>query len=70
MAELDFSFVTWQFVQDYLLKGLYFTLFLTSVATIGGIFFGTILALMRLSGTKFLEYQPPSTSMACAPFPW
>ena len=55
MAELDFSFVTWQFVQDYLLKGLYFTLFLTSVATIGGIFFGTILALMRLSGTKFLE---------------
>ena len=55
MAELDFSFVTWQFVQDYLLKGLYFTLFLTSVATIGGIFFGTILALMRLSGTKWLE---------------
>ena len=55
MAELDFSFVTWQFVQDYQLKGLYFTLFLTSVATIGGIFFGTILALMRLSGTKWLE---------------
>ena len=55
MAALDFSFVTWQFVQDYLLKGLYFTLFLTTVATIGGIFFGTILALMRLSGTKWLE---------------
>ncbi len=33
MAALDFSFVTWQFVQDYLLKGLYFTLFLTTVAT-------------------------------------
>lgn len=55
MAALDFSFVTWQFVQDYLLKGLYFTLFLTTVATIGGIFFGTILALMRLSGSKWLE---------------
>ena len=55
MAALDFSFLSWQYVQDYLLKGLYFTLFLTLVATVGGIFFGTILALMRLSGQKWLE---------------
>ncbi len=55
MAALDFGFFTWQFVQDYLLKGLYFTVFLTVLATLGGIFFGTILALMRLSGVKLLE---------------
>ena len=54
MGVLDFSFFTLQVFQDYVLKGLYFSLTLTAVATLGGIFFGTVLALMRLSGTKAL----------------
>jgi glutamate/aspartate transport system permease protein len=37
------------------LKGLLFSVELTLVATIGGIVFGTVLALMRLSGNKVLE---------------
>ena len=51
----DFSFFTWELVQSYILKGLYFSVLLTIIATVGGIFFGTILALMRLSGKKWLE---------------
>jgi glutamate/aspartate transport system permease protein len=38
------------------LKGLLFSVELTLVATIGGIVFGTVLALMRLSGKKALEW--------------
>ena len=38
-----------------MLKGLYFSLTLTVIATLGGIFFGTLLALMRLSGKKWLD---------------
>ena len=52
---LDFSFYTWDLISSYVLKGLYFSLFLTVVATLGGLFFGTILALMRLSGKKWLD---------------
>jgi len=52
---LDFSFYNWSVVSGFLLKGLYFSLFLTVVATLGGIFFGTLLALMRLSGRKWLD---------------
>ena len=52
---LDFSFYTWDLIASYVLKGLYFSLFLTVVATLGGLFFGTILALMRLSGKKWLD---------------
>ena len=52
---LDFSFYTWDLITSYVLKGLYFSLFLTVVATLGGLFFGTILALMRLSGKKWLD---------------
>ena len=51
---LDFSFYNWDLVQNLVLKGLYFSLMLTVVATLGGIFFGTVLALMRLSGKKWL----------------
>lgn len=51
---LDFSLLNWTLIQDFILKGLYFSLMLTLVATLGGIFFGTILALMRLSGKKWL----------------
>lgn len=52
---LDWSFFTWAIIQDYVLKGLYFSVQLTVIATIGGIFFGTLLAMMRLSGNKWLE---------------
>jgi glutamate/aspartate transport system permease protein len=55
MAALDFSFFTWEVFRGYVLGGLYFSLALTVVATAGGIFFGTLLALMRLSGIKALE---------------
>ena len=52
---LDFSVFTWDVFKGYVLSGLYFSFILTAVATAGGIFFGTILAMMRLSGIKALE---------------
>ena len=55
LANLDFSFYNWDVITGFLLKGLYFSLFLTVVATLGGILFGTLLALMRLSGKKWLD---------------
>lgn len=55
MMALDFSFFTWDVFRSYVLGGLWFSLGLTLIATIGGIFFGTLLALMRLSGIKVLE---------------
>ena len=55
MLGLDFSFYNWDLITSYVLKGLYFSLFLTVVATAGGILFGTLLALMRLSGKKWLD---------------
>ena len=55
MGNLDFSFYNWDLVAKFLLKGFYFSVTLTVVATLGGIFFGTLLALMRLSGKKWLD---------------
>jgi glutamate/aspartate transport system permease protein len=52
---LDFSFFTWEVFRGYVLNGMYFSFALTAVATLGGIFFGTLLAMMRLSGIKVLE---------------
>lgn len=54
MMVLDFSFFGWDVFRSYILGGLWFSLGLTIVATLGGIFFGTLLALMRLSGFKVL----------------
>jgi glutamate/aspartate transport system permease protein len=51
---LDFSFYNWELISNFVLKGLYFSLLLTLVATLGGVIFGTVLALMRLSGKKWL----------------
>lgn len=56
---LDFSFYNWDLITNFVLKGLYFSLMLTVVATIGGVLLGTVLALMRLSGQKWL--QVPAT---------
>ena len=55
MSALDFSFVEWDIFNKFVLKGMLFSVELTIIATIGGIVFGTILALMRLSGNKVLE---------------
>jgi glutamate/aspartate transport system permease protein len=55
MSALDFSFVEWDIFSKFVLKGMLFSVELTIIATIGGIVFGTILALMRLSGNKVLE---------------
>ena len=34
---LDFSFYNWDLISNFVLKGLYFSLILTLVATIGGV---------------------------------
>ncbi|WP_396266880.1 amino acid ABC transporter permease [Ideonella sp.] len=50
----DFAFLTWDVVSSFVLKGLWFSIQLTIVATLGGIALGTVLALMRLSGKAWL----------------
>jgi glutamate/aspartate transport system permease protein len=55
MTNLDFSFYNWDVISKFVLNGLYFSVILTIVATLGGILFGTLLALMRLSGKKWLD---------------
>ncbi|WP_200933146.1 amino acid ABC transporter permease [Acidovorax sp. Leaf160] len=55
MMNLDFSFYSWDIISKFVLKGFYFSIVLTIVATIGGILLGTVLALMRLSGKKWLD---------------
>ncbi len=50
----DFSFVTWDLISGFVLKGLLFSIQLTLIAMVGGIALGTVLALMRLSGKKWL----------------
>ncbi|HEY0201120.1 MAG TPA: ABC transporter permease subunit, partial [Burkholderiaceae bacterium] len=52
---LDLSFYNWDVISNFVLKGFYFSVLLTVVATIGGVIFGTLLALMRLSGKKWLD---------------
>eukprot|EP01042_Synura_sphagnicola_P021734 gene21734-27653_t len=51
---LDFSFYSWDLIRGFVLGGLWFSVKLTVVATIGGILVGTLLALIRLSGIKVL----------------
>ena len=52
---LDWSFYNWELLNQFVLKGPGFSVMLTVIATLGGILFGTLLALMRLSGRKWLE---------------
>ncbi len=54
MQGLDISFLDWDIIRKFVLGGFWFSLQLTLVATLGGILFGTLLALMRLSGKKAL----------------
>ena len=53
MGDLDFDVIsrTW----PYLLTGLQYTVQLTFTAAIGGVFFGTLLAMARLSPFKLLS---------------
>jgi glutamate/aspartate transport system permease protein len=52
---VDFSFLNWDVIRSYVANGFIFSVQLTLIAMIGGIALGTILALMRLSGKKWLE---------------
>jgi len=52
LGGLDLSFVNWEIISKFVANGFFFSVQLTIVATLGGIFFGTLLALMRLSGKK------------------
>ncbi len=54
MGALDLTFFNWDLVSKFLWDGLVFSVQLTLVAMVGGILFGTMLALMRLSGKTWL----------------
>ncbi len=54
MGGLDLTFVNWDVISKFVVNGFWFSVQLTIIATIGGIVFGTVLALMRLSGKKAL----------------
>jgi len=53
---LDLSFYSWDLIGRYVLGGLWFSIQLTVVATIGGVLLGTVLALMRISGKPLLMW--------------
>src|SRR5690606_29622283 len=48
------TFFNWEIFSSYVLWGLAFVVTLTLIAMLGGIVFGTLLAMMRLSGIKAL----------------
>jgi len=54
MTALDFGFLNWNLITNFIWKGLVFSVQLTLIAMIGGIVIGTLLALMRLSGKPWL----------------
>ncbi|MDO9279750.1 MAG: amino acid ABC transporter permease [Polaromonas sp.] len=54
MFGLDLTFLSWEIISKFVIKGFIFSIELTVISTIGGIILGTVLALMRLSGTKLL----------------
>jgi glutamate/aspartate transport system permease protein len=51
---LDLSFYSWDLIRSFVWTGFVFSVQLTLTAMIGGILIGTLLALMRLSGKKWL----------------
>ncbi len=56
MLGLDLSFFDLEMLRKFVASGLLFSLQLTVVATLGGLAFGTLLALMRLSGQRWLVW--------------
>ncbi len=55
MLGFDFSFLSLEILQKFVWGGLLFSLQLTTIATVGGLALGTVLALMRLSGNRLLR---------------
>ena len=53
---LSFAFIDWNVISNFILKGFLFSIQLTLVAMVGGIAIGTLVALMRLSGKKWLVW--------------
>lgn len=51
----DFSFFNWDFISNYLLKGLYFSIMVTIAATLAGFLFGTVLAMARMSQNRIIS---------------
>ena len=60
MWGLDLSFFDLEMLRKFVLNGFIFSVQLTVVSTLGGIVFGTLLALMRLSGKRLL--MAPATA--------
>lgn len=56
MLGLDLTFLDWDIISKFVLGGFWFSVKLTLIATLGGIVFGTLLALMRLSGRPVLTW--------------
>jgi len=54
MTALDFTFLNWNVIANFIAKGFIFSVQLTLISMFGGIAIGTALALMRLSGRKGL----------------
>jgi len=54
MLGLDLSFFDLEMLRKFVWSGLIFSVQLTVVATLGGVVLGTVLALMRLSGQRWL----------------
>ena len=52
-SNFDFD-VIWRALPYLFFEGMRFTLMLTALATVGGVIFGTMIALMRLSGNKVI----------------
>ena len=54
MLGMDFSFIDGDVISKFVVGGFRFSVQLTLAATLGGILWGTLLALMRLSGRRWL----------------
>lgn len=54
MLGLDLTFLNWEIISKFVVNGFFFSVQLTVIATLGGIVLGTLLALMRLSGSQVL----------------
>ena len=52
---LDFSYLDWGIVSNFLVKGLRFSFELTVISMLGGTFIGTLLAMMRLSSRRWIS---------------
>jgi glutamate/aspartate transport system permease protein len=56
MGNLDLAFLNWDIISKFVVNGFWFSVQLTIIATLGGVLFGTFLALLRLSGKPWLVY--------------